>query len=287
MLSSKMKLSVFFIPLFLFFQDLTAQIVCNSDDKIRITEMLSSVDEADLGGKEVADQLITIGKFFLGTPYQAHTLEIADDEPLVVHLQGLDCTTYLENVVAFYLLQKEENRNWEAFARTLSRLRYRDAVRKGYATRLHYFTEWIYNNQQKGILQDITQNIGGVPYDKPLDFITTHRDSYRQLHNEAYFEEMKKVEAAFNAEKKLYMVPEEQLREKEALIKDGDILAITTTIKGLDVVHTGLAIHVNDRLHLLHASSLSCQVEVSEKPLLDMLLASKSRNGIIVGRVIP
>lgn len=282
-----MKLSVFFIPLFLFFQDLTAQIVCNSDDKIRITEMLSSVDEADLGGKEVADQLITIGKFFLGTPYQAHTLEIADDEPLVVHLQGLDCTTYLENVVAFYLLQKEENRNWEAFARTLSRLRYRDAVRKGYATRLHYFTEWIYNNQQKGILQDITQNIGGVPYDKPLDFITTHRDSYRQLHNEAYFEEMKKVEAAFNAEKKLYMVPEEQLREKEALIKDGDILAITTTIKGLDVVHTGLAIHVNDRLHLLHASSLSCQVEVSEKPLLDMLLASKSRNGIIVGRVIP
>ncbi|MEM6765466.1 MAG: N-acetylmuramoyl-L-alanine amidase-like domain-containing protein [Bacteroidota bacterium] len=249
--------------------------------------MLSSVDEADLGGKEVADQLITIGKFFLGTPYQAHTLEIADDEPLVVHLQGLDCTTYLENVVAFYLLQKEENRNWEAFARTLSRLRYRDAVRKGYATRLHYFTEWIYNNQQKGILQDITQNIGGVPYDKPLDFITTHRDSYRQLHNEAYFEEMKKVEAAFNAEKKLYMVPEEQLREKEALIKDGDILAITTTIKGLDVVHTGLAIHVNDRLHLLHASSLSCQVEVSEKPLLDMLLASKSRNGIIVGRVIP
>ena len=287
MLFSKSHLSSFFLLLLLSLQSLNAQIVCNSDDKIRIEEILSTIKESDLDGKDVSDQVIFLGKLFLGTPYVAHTLEIAEDEPLVINLHGLDCTTFLENVTAFYLLEDPQGADWQDFTASLNHLRYRDGDREGYPARLHYFSEWLQNNEAKGILKNMTQELGGKPYEKELDFITTHRGSYRQLQNDAYFEEMKVLESAFNESKSLYMLPEESLREKEALIQDGDLLAITTTIKGLDVVHTGLAIHVNDRLHLLHASSVSCEVEVSEKPLLDMLLASKSRHGIMVARLQP
>ena len=40
---------------------------------------------------------------FLGLPYVAHTLEINDDERLVVNTRQLDCTTLVENVTALTL----------------------------------------------------------------------------------------------------------------------------------------------------------------------------------------
>ncbi|MBW4913325.1 DUF1460 domain-containing protein, partial [Prevotella melaninogenica] len=45
------------------------------------------------------DQLIIkIARKFTGVPYVAHTLDINEDEKLVINLHGLDCTTYVETV---------------------------------------------------------------------------------------------------------------------------------------------------------------------------------------------
>ena len=155
---------------------------------------------------------------------------------------------------------------------------------RGYPSRLHYFTEWIRNNEKKGLVKDITRELGGVELEKPINFMGTHRNLYPFLASDENFEAMLKVEKELAKEKLCYL-PQDHIESKEHLIKSGDILALATSIKGLDVTHTGIAIHQPDgRLHLLHASSKNGEVEISELPLADYLKNIKSNIGIIVAR---
>jgi hypothetical protein len=79
-------------------------------------------------------------------------------------------------------------------------------------------------------------------------------------------------------------LPQDQIEANENLIKNGDIIALTTAIPGLDITHTGIAIREKDgRIHLLHASS-SGMVEISELPLADYLKKIKKNTGIMVAR---
>jgi len=112
----------------------------------------------------------------------------------------------------------------------------------------------------------------------------THRNLYPFLASDENFEAMLKVEKELAKEKLCYL-QQNHIESKEHLIKSGDILALATSIKGLDVTHTGIAIHQPDgRLHLLHASSKNGEVEISELPLADYLKNIKSNIGIIVAR---
>ena len=67
-------------------------------------------------------------------------------------------------------------------------------------------------------------------------------------------------------------------------IMDGDIIAITTKLPGLDIAHVGIAEYRNGKLHLLHASSTLGKVVVSDTPLSHMLNNNKSWTGIRVVR---
>jgi hypothetical protein len=67
-------------------------------------------------------------------------------------------------------------------------------------------------------------------------------------------------------------------------IKNGDIIAITTKIKGLDISHTGFAVWKNKDLHLLHASQDAGKVVISRKNLSQYLLDNKNQSGIMVLR---
>lgn len=76
-----------------------------------------------------------------------------------------------------------------------------------------------------------------------------------------------------------------KIAENEHLIKSGDIIALATSINGLDITHTGIATREKDgRIHLLHASTGSMEVEVSKLPLADYLKGIKSNTGIMVAR---
>ena len=179
---------------------------------------------------------------------------------------------------------KRQQTNFESFTKNLETVRYRNGDLKGYPSRLHYFTEWIRNNEKKGLVKDITAELGGVALEKPINFMGTHRDLYPFLANDTNFEAMITVEKELAKEKLCYL-PKDQIESKEQLIKSGDIIALATSIKGLDVTHTGIAIHQPDgRLHLLHASSKNGEVEISELTLADYLKNIKSNIGIIVAR---
>ena len=254
---------------------------CSEVDQQVFAEKMLELKEIEV--TDMGNTIVAVGQSFVGTPYVAKTLEVNEEEALIVNLRGFDCTTYVENVLAFSMLLVKEEEDLSAFASVLQNIRYRDGEIRGYPSRLHYFTDWIANNQDKGLVADISDEIGGVALMKEIDFMSTHRESYPMLKDDNSFESIKSTEAILS-EKTLHFIPREELPQSEHLIQNGDIIALATSIEGLDVTHTGFAIREKDnRIHLLHASS-SGQVEITEKPLADYLKNIKSNTGIIVAR---
>lgn len=224
-----------------------------------------------------------IGKLFIGTPYVEKTLEVGKSESLVINLRGLDCTTFVENVLALSLLLKEGQTEFEAFGKKLKTIRYRNGILEGYPSRLHYFTDWIRNNNEKGFVRDITMELGGEIHLKAINFMGTHRELYPHLADDNNYLKMVEIEDEL-AEEELCILPQESILQVEDQLENGDIIALATSIKGLDVTHTGFAIRQpNGRIHLLHAS-ISGAVTITKEPLADYLKKIKNNIGIIVAR---
>lgn len=247
-------------------------------------QLLGELSQKDLSDKSFNQLNVEIGKWFLGTSYVEKTLEIPGEEKLVINLQGLDCTTYLETVVTLSRLAKRADLSFEAYEAELEHLRYRDGVNTGYPSRLHYFSDWIYENQQKGILKDITQEIGGQVYDNKPSFMSSNPQFYAQLSNPEFVEDLKVTEKEIQG-RKYHYIPKEEIGRVESKIQPGDLIAITASMKNLDIVHVGFAVEKNGRIHLMHASTGSMEVEISEKPLSDYLAGFKSQSGIVVCRL--
>lgn len=258
------------------------QITCSPKDKSLFEDKIAALQNTQ--ASFLGDTIVAVGKSFLDTPYVEKTLEVGDTETLVVNLRGLDCTTFVENVLAFGTMLKSKQNSFEDFTKTLETIRYRDGDLKGYPSRLHYFTEWIRNNEKKGLIKDITSDLGGVELNKPINFMGTHRSLYPFLSDDTNFAIIQQAEKELAKENLCYL-PQDQIENKEQQIQSGDIIALATSIKGLDVTHTGIAIHQPDgRLHLLHASSKNGKVEITQEPLVDYLKNIKSNIGIIVAR---
>ncbi|MBC6366802.1 N-acetylmuramoyl-L-alanine amidase-like domain-containing protein [Algoriphagus sp. AK58] len=270
-------LLLFFFPFFT-----QAQTVCKPESRAKLESFLAKLESLDKNqsGNELAAE---IGQWFLKTEYVEKTLEIPGPEQLVINLQGVDCTTYLESVVTLVRLAKQGENSMEAFEHELETIRYRHGKNEGYPSRLHYFSDWIAQNETKGILTDITQEIGGVAYPNAPTFMTENPQFYPQLSDPKNVEELKQVEAEL-AKKSFYYIPKDKIQSLESKIQSGDMIAITTSIKNLDMVHVGFAFERNGRIHLMHASSKNKEVEISSMPLSDYLAANKSQSGIMVGR---
>jgi hypothetical protein len=263
---------------------LAQQITCSPLDKQAFENKTIEIDgllEADFG-----KTIVAVGKTFKGIPYVAKTLEIGEKETLVINLQGLDCTTYVENVLAFSTLLNNGKADFESFIEILKTIRYKDGKLDGYGSRLHYFSEWIRNNEKKGLLKDITNQVGGVEIKKDINFMGTHRNLYPFLKDDKNFKKILTTEKEL-AQQTFCYLPQDQIETNEHLIQTGDIIALTTSIKGLDITHTGIATREKDgRIHLLHASTGSNEVEVSKLPLAEYLKKIKKNTGIMVARPV-
>lgn len=278
-----MKIPYSFLILFSLTVNISAQqITCSPKDKVAVENKLVEIDGMLQGS--FGETMVNVGKTFMKTPYVAKTLEIGDTETLVINLQGLDCTTFVENVLAFSLLIKQKESSFDAFVKNLEVIRYKDGALDGYASRLHYFSEWIANNAEKGLLKDITGEIGGAETTKNIDFMSTHRGLYPFLVDDINFKKIKASENYLNSQA-ICVLAQDKVVENEQLIQSGDIIALATSINGLDVTHTGIATREKDgRIHLLHASTGSMEVEVSKLPLAEYLKSIKSNTGIMVAR---
>lgn len=262
----------------------TQNIICSAADREAFSAKIEAI--SDLKRNDYGETVVAVGKTFIGIPYVAKTLEIGETESLVINLQGMDCTTYVENVLVFSLMLQQQKKDFDSFSKNLETIRYKDGKLEGYASRLHYFSEWIANNEKKGLLKDVTSEIGGIESTKQIDFMSTHRELYPFLKDPENFKRIQESERLLNT-RPICILPQDQVRANEHLIMTGDIIAMTTSIKGLDITHTGFASREADgRIYLLHASTGSAEVELSKMPLVDYLKGIKSNTGIMVARPV-
>jgi len=241
----------------------------------------------------LARAVASIGRSFVGTAYVPQTLEVEGPEGLVINFRGLDCVTFVENAFslarfvraggAAFLTRRPEAET--AYAGLLAEVRYRDGVLDGYPSRLHYFSDWVADNARRGLVEDISAQLGGVRDDERIDFMSTHPEAYRQLAEPANLAAVRAIEAELNARGRTF-VPEARIADVAARIQDGDIIAATSTVAGLDVAHTGLALWVDGALHLLHAPLVGDSVEISTVPLAERIQSIAGQDGIIVARPV-
>lgn len=224
--------------------------------------------------------------FFLNAPYVAHTLEMPGEEKLVVNLREFDCTTFVESVIALARTARSDNPGFDTFLTELQNIRYRDGNRQGYASRLHYTSDWVYDNEKKNLLKNNADRLGGIREKKTIGFMTAHRDAYKQLkHNDALLEQMQEIENNINKRDGFYYLPKGAIAGNASLIPHMSMVAFTTSIKGLDVTHMGFAFRKGDNLTFVHASSTQKKVVIDKKTLNDYCAGQSSCTGIIVAVV--
>ncbi len=263
---------------------LIAQVLYTPQDVQVFDEIVSEARKADLSDSAVSSMILFIGKQFIDTPYIGGILDEPETEKLVADLSRLDCVTFLESVVALSRTIKKGKTQFEDFCHELEFIRYRDGVMKGYASRLHYFSEWIQNNAQKGILEHISADIGGKPFVKKINIMSSNRVNYPHLKQDSALIAVKQAEERLSVTQHCYL-PKEELLLHVDKIRNGDLIALVTSVDGLDVSHVGIAVYKNSELHLMHASSLSKKVEISTGSLFEMLRRNSSYTGIMVARL--
>lgn len=246
------------------------------------------LDRADMG-----EAIARIGETFVGDPYTPGTLEVAEPEALVVNLREFDCVTFVEAAVALARVVQgvaPEVTDPEAlkarYIEELAQLRYRHGVIDGYPSRLHYFSEWIADNEDRGRVQAISHLLGGTEVVQDINFMSSHSDAYRQLADGGNLEVMRQLEQRLS-QVPLYPVRQNRVGQFTDDIQTGDIIAATSTVEGLDVAHTGIAIHKDGALRLMHAPLVGSTVEISDLPLAERLVGIRSQDGIFVARALP
>lgn len=234
----------------------------------------------------IGDLVLKIGLDFLNTPYVAKTLDREKEEKLVINLRELDCTIFAENCLALARTVKSNNCNEATFCAELEGIRYRGGVLDSYASRLHYFSEWISDNESRNHVKSMAAQMGGKILPVTLSFMSNHPKEYPQLINDpATTSKIKAIEEKVSAQK-FHYIPASQFESIEDLVKDGDIVTLTTSIPGIDVSHVGILLKKEGRIYLLHASSSIMKVVVSTEPFAQYLTKSKKTTGVMIARPV-
>ncbi|MDE6345157.1 MAG: DUF1460 domain-containing protein [Muribaculaceae bacterium] len=230
-------------------------------------------------------RVASLAKDFIDLPYVAGTLE-AEDERLTVNLDEVDCTTLIDNVVTLAVTAGEHRTSWRDFVYNLERLRYRGGEMKGYPSRLHYISDWIVDNTHRGNFEEVTNRCDLATYEiKTIDFMSANRNLYPALADSATFAKIKEAEIGYRSHRFPIIKTSRVAKAAKTFLRTGDIIALCTGKKGLDVSHMGI-LFINDKNipYLLHASSKAGKVILDTTPL-DRYLTTNRLTGIRVIRL--
>lgn len=261
----------------------TGEIVSTAEDVAVFDSTMAWAKRERLDTLATGPLMAALGRRFVGAPYEPGTLDPPGPERLVVNLRSFDCVTYVESMLAMARVLRAGDATFDAFTRELSRIRYMADVPPDYPTRLHYFSHWIEANDAKGLVENVTRALGGVQDPEPIDFMSSHVESYRQLRDTTFLARIRQTEGELTERGRFY-IPEGEIAGVANDIRDGDIIAATSTLAGLDVAHTGLALRVDGELHLMHAPLVGSVVEISDQPLAIRIQRIESQDGIMIAR---
>lgn len=255
-----------------------------ANDTTEINELLRRGFES---GITSPNKLIAqYARWLLDKPYVAHTLE-GDEEMLTINIDELDCTTLVETLYALARTTLDKRYSWRDYAHNLESVRYRGGEMKGYASRLHYISDWIIDNNHRGNIREATHDMSGVKYNvKTINFMSKHRDLYPALADDATYQSIRDVERGYTNHRFPFLKMEWTNMKK--LVKDlqeGDIIGIVTKIEGLDIQHMGVVVMVNGEPYLLDASSAGKKVQIEKENLMEYMRHSKNAIGVRVFRM--
>lgn len=237
-----------------------------------------------------AQTTLDFARLFIGRPYVAHTLEPFDEERVVVNTRQLDCTTFVETVLALKRCRQQATTRFADYVDALQQLRYRGGQLNGYTSRLHYFSDWIDDNSRMGFVAEV--QAPNPPFTAVqrlrVNYMSTHPKSYRLLKK---FPKM--VPTIARQEQQLTgrtyrYIPKSIVGNSQLLrqaVRDGDVIAITCSKPGLDIAHLGFAVWQADGLHLLNASMVHKKVVLQPLTLYDYLQQHPSHTGIRIVRI--
>ena len=256
-------------------------VVCAATDAAEVQRLLS-----DKSLKTPLD----FARKFLGRPYVAATLEVADPEQVVVNLQGLDCATLVETSQALAMTRREGKTDVASYTRNLEKIRYFNGKNRGYTSRLHYLSFWMADLTKRKVAKEVLlPQALTQPLEIRLNYMSTHADAYPFLKNHPErVREIAQLERKYSGKVGRFL-PKSNAglsRQQLGAIHEGDIITVVTQKSGLDYSHQGIAFWGNDgKLHMLHASSERKRVIADERTLEDYLKRISHARGIRVFRI--
>lgn len=259
------------------------EIAAQSEDLARFEKIVQYAKQQNLPDRPIGEIAQAIADNFLGQPYAEGLLDKSGAEKLIVTLNKFDCVLFVETVLAIARGVAVKDYDYQNFVNRIEEQRYLNGKMNGYCSRLHYFSEWINDNQKRQTVENITTQLGGVPMNKQLNFMSQHRSSYPQMvKDEATYQCIVGIEADL-AKTTVNYIPTNLIKSIYSQLKPGDIVAVATDVKGLDVTHTGLVYRNADgNMGLIHASPAG-QVTVAYD-LHRYINRVESAIGIVVAR---
>jgi Protein of unknown function (DUF1460) len=239
----------------------------------------------------IGERTAAVGQALVGTRYKHFTLEIDNRiESPSVNFQGMDCWTFFEIALGFARMLNEPESNWtpERLLHYIEIDRYRGGECTGeYLSRLHYLEDWLYDNDRRGLVEDLTRQLGGQSIPHSAREMSAGWRHYRYLAaNRSLLGPLARMEANVSS-RPLYQIPKSQVARIEPKLRSGDIIGIISRDGGrYSTAHVGLALRTSDgALHFMHASSPSNYGRVVvDSQLSKYLYRYRSDSGILVAR---
>ena len=279
--------------------DTTNQLAKN----IVIYERMATALQSQASALPMAELVVQVALQMLGTPYLWASLE-SEPEQLQVFMDKTDCILFVELSTCLALTLKGKRimqvGDGEHFAKRLTpsvedaqpsynllcenirNMRYRLGVVDGYASRIHYTSEWLLQNATNGILREYTGELG-KEFEQTFSYMSAHPQTYYQLSNNVCeLGKIRMMEERLNKQKPYYFIPQKDLRKKKVMaqIKNGDIITFISPREGLDLAHVAIAYEHDGAMHFIHASYGAKQVIIEPKTL-----AEYATNGIRISRL--
>jgi len=258
----------------------------------QFNRLVAKAKSANWTALPIGERTAAVGQALVGTRYKHFTLEIDNRiESPSVNFQGMDCWTFFELALGFARMLNEPESNWtpERLLHYIEIDRYRSGECTGeYLSRLHYLEDWLYDNDRRGLVEDLTRTLGGRSVPHSAREMSVGWRHYRYLAaNRSLLGPLARMEANVSS-RPLYQIPKNRVAGIEPKLHSGDVIGIISRDRnGLySSAHVGLALRTNDGvLHFMHASSPgnSGRVIVDAQPS-KYLYRYRTDSGILVAR---
>ncbi|MCS5698127.1 DUF1460 domain-containing protein [Cyanobium sp. FGCU-52] len=208
----------------------------------------------DTVGRPIGQALVGLASRYLGTPYRAFSLDKGPGERLRLDLTGFDCLLFVEQLLGLVNSRavSTQSEAVDQFVDHVRRLRY-DEGKVDFCHRHHYFSRWAEAAERAGYLVNLTPYLpGAVTRTLELNWMSTHPSAYAPMREPANRDCITALERGLSTRQSY--LPLAQLPAALPSLRDGDLFALVTRLKGLDVTHVGLVRVNGDRVEAIHAA---------------------------------